>query len=309
LAGAGAGAIQFWVGDPPDPNYMSIAEPTIPAIPDVVPYPDATAAELAAWNALRSNLAQSAAFAMALLTAQERAEGAEAAGDDLWRTEQTAAAARYEAQLVALVRAQPALFADVQAAWRAAGRPSVSISADQIRDLQRNPMGGLGEGLRGLDVDDRIVAEFIRNLQSLDPDLIAGLGSYPDNLTHPAFVETFSQIADVLDGGFASLGTTWGECEAQGSSGLANCIPGVWTSLGDTWVAEWDNGATADLTISRNGSQVTIRRVDSSGASAGLQAEYSGHMVSPTRAEGTVTWCCDGYGTRDGIWVADISGS
>ena len=92
------------------------------------------------------------------------------------------------------------------------------------------------------------------------------------------------------------LGSRWDECEGW-------C--GTWTRQGssNTWAASWDNGATATLTITRDGNAVTVQRSDPNG----LQATYVGTLSADgTAVSGTVTWCCDGFGTRSGEWSATI---
>ncbi len=106
------------------------------------------------------------------------------------------------------------------------------------------------------------------------------------------------------DSGEISLGNRWQECES--SSGGTAC--GTWLRQGGgtTWNAVWEVGVatvTATLIITQNGDQVTVERSDPNG----LLATYVG-TLSPDGASvnGTVTWCCDGHGTRSGTWEATI---
>jgi hypothetical protein len=92
------------------------------------------------------------------------------------------------------------------------------------------------------------------------------------------------------------LGTRWDECEGW-------C--GTWLRQGasDTWSGSWDNGATATLAITLEGDTVTVQRSDPNG----LRATYVGTIATDgVHVSGTVTWCCDGLGTRSGTWTATI---
>ncbi len=98
-----------------------------------------------------------------------------------------------------------------------------------------------------------------------------------------------------------ALGNYWDACETYSGT-----ICGIWTRDGtsNTWYASWSNGATATLIITQNGNQVTVERSDPNG----LLAAYVGTLnADGNYVSGTVTWCCDGFGTRSGTWDAAIS--
>ncbi|HEX3684281.1 MAG TPA: tectonin domain-containing protein [Bryobacteraceae bacterium] len=112
--------------DPPDSNYMVIAQPTFPQLTPVVPDANITPALAAALNALNTNSAASLAYTQAAITSQNRTAGAANAGDAVWEAKQFQAQQSYAAVLVSLVQAEPLLLANLQAAL-AAGYPGSVI--------------------------------------------------------------------------------------------------------------------------------------------------------------------------------------
>lgn len=91
-----------------------------------------------------------------------------------------------------------------------------------------------------------------------------------------------------------------------------NGICSTWTfePNGKTGTAQWQNGATAHLTVERfDYRQIIIRRVDATGASSGLGAYYTG-KIEGNRIVGDVTWSWPAHWsdqTPRGTWYASFT--
>jgi hypothetical protein len=90
------------------------------------------------------------------------------------------------------------------------------------------------------------------------------------------------------------------ECE-----GVNNCA--TWTFLGSQGNGKWPSGNEANLTVERfDANSVVIRRADSTGASAGLKATYTGTRHGKTLG-GEVTTNWPGHiDNASGNWYATI---
>jgi hypothetical protein len=94
--------------------------------------------------------------------------------------------------------------------------------------------------------------------------------------------------------------------ECEGGVGTTP-ICGTWVWLeraGASFSADWSNGAHASIALVENGSRVVLRRVDPSGASSGLTADYVGAVSGERKLSGTVTWMDKGQ-SWSGVWSAD----
>lgn len=118
--------------DPPDSNYMVIAQPTFPQLTPVVPDANITPALAAALNALNTNSAASLAYTQAAITSQNRTAGAANSGDAVWEARQFQAQQSYAAVLVSLVQAEPLLLANLQAALVAGYPGSVTVTPTDV---------------------------------------------------------------------------------------------------------------------------------------------------------------------------------
>jgi hypothetical protein len=111
--------------------------------------------------------------------------------------------------------------------------------------------------------------------------------------------ESKSQVSGIP----AEPPATWRECE---DSNVRIC--GTWTynDVSQTFIAVWDNGAKATLKLTKFDSQgVRVTRNDQSGASKGLQAEYTGRITPSGITDGKVTWVWGGrawHGTWSATW-------
>ena len=80
---------------------------------------------------------------------------------------------------------------------------------------------------------------------------------------------------------------------------------GTWTLQGNQYYANWENGATATLTVDSWGaSGVVINRHDYGGTSAGLSARYEGQLNGNAIENGKFTWTFEGS-THSGTWKAN----
>lgn len=70
----------------------------------------------------------------------------------------------------------------------------------------------------------------------------------------------------------------------------------------------WNNGAVGTIIANIIGSSITLSRTDTTGASAGLSASYSGTVAANGNASGTVTWTWPGHlgFPTSGTWNAKI---
>ncbi len=99
----------------------------------------------------------------------------------------------------------------------------------------------------------------------------------------------------------AAPALVWRETE----SGVAGTFYGTWTwdATRKQFSARWNNGAIANITIVRDdGTNVVLRRMDPSGASATMTAEYVGRRQGNT-IRGTMTLYYRG-GKSTGTWSA-----
>ena len=187
--------------DPPDPNFMELAEPTILAFPVIaVDEPGITQEVADAYNAFFDNLGQEIGFGGALLTSLERAQGAVEAGDAFWETEQMRAAALFATELAALIDMEPGLRENLVSAIQAAGFPGIEFTEDDIvaaqDDLAVNgPTDLLADAFTELGLDNTTIDEILDVLIEADP--VAG--SFPEVLTDPRLIGAFQDAAQSLD--------------------------------------------------------------------------------------------------------------
>jgi hypothetical protein len=98
----------------------------------------------------------------------------------------------------------------------------------------------------------------------------------------------------------AATPVTMTECE-----GVNNCA--TWTFLGSQGTGQWPSGNIASLTVDRyDNNSVVIRRADSTGASAGLSAVYTGTRHGD-RVGGEYTSSWPGHwDNQSGNWYATV---
>lgn len=98
------------------------------------------------------------------------------------------------------------------------------------------------------------------------------------------------------------IGERWQECETYVTE-----ICGDWTrDTNEQWSGQW-GGVRANLTITVNGKDVTVKRRD---LTESTEATYRGTLnADNTQITGTVDWCCDTLGDRSGSWRAKLNNS
>jgi len=180
--------------DPADPNYTQIAQPQTPPIPLFTTQSGLTSQEVTAFNSLLTNVQQANGLANAIFTSLNRASGAEEAGNGYWRVQQLLAAAKYESQLAPLLQAEPALFANVQAALKAAGVPSVIVTPDDVLNIEEQIADGQGlptpiaQAASQLGVDSTTLQEMeqVILVQDINATAIAGTGGFVNQVLNDA---------------------------------------------------------------------------------------------------------------------------
>jgi hypothetical protein len=160
---------------------MNIAQPVVPQVPQVTAREGFTEREAAAVNALNNNLARQIAFSNALLTSNNRLQGARLVGDSGWEARQLRAAQQYQAQLARLVNTEPRLLTETANAFQAAGIVSESITAADVRKAQNDiATHGLAPGeiqvLTQLGETEADIRQIQQDLIALDPNAVAALG-------------------------------------------------------------------------------------------------------------------------------------
>lgn len=182
LTGAAGLYNKSLAGDPPDPNFTLIAQPTPPVLHLFSPGPTWTSAQLAVYNAWKntvSTLDQLIGLTQATITSVNRAEGAFEAGDSYWEQQQVTAINRYADQaafqLQLLLREQ----AQLAAAWPASGLPATTITTAQATQFSTAiATSGLPsdveQQLTSLGVDSEGLATISKGWSSFAPSTISG---------------------------------------------------------------------------------------------------------------------------------------
>ena len=197
IGGAGAfGAGGFYgadkINDPPDANFMVIAQPlVVPIAPPVLADANTPQQVADAINALFNNLAQQLALDRASSTAINRAAGARNAGNAFWVQQQTQAVQQFIAQEAPIYAAQPQLTANLATAMEAAGL-QLTFTANDVRNYQAKlAANGLPAAMTQVltqqGVDSAGQAQILQTLLSLDPVVAAqlGVGRFPHALADP----------------------------------------------------------------------------------------------------------------------------
>jgi hypothetical protein len=218
IGGAGAfGAGGFYgadkINDPPDANFMVIAQPLVVPIAPPVQADANTPQQVAdAINALFSNLAQQLALDRASSTAINRAAGARAAGNAFWVQQQTQAVQQFIAQEAPIYAAQPQLTANLATAMEAAGL-QLTFTANDVRNYQAKlAANGLPTAMTQVltqqGVDGAGQAQILQTLLSLDPDVAAqlGVGRFPHALADPTGADALLGLGKTLNQAAPTVG-------------------------------------------------------------------------------------------------------
>jgi hypothetical protein len=227
--------------DPPDPNFMVIASPVIPALPPVVAQPPVTPAVARAFNAFVQNGENIAALSGAILTCFNRAQGASGAGNAFWESRQIAAAQQYENQLGIFLNAEPALRAALQQALQAGGFPTFTPTADDVlafeQSVQANGLpANIVSTLRALGASPGDIAQITK--VAIVQDTSAAAKPFPASLTDPGLMADLHAaggdfqaagpcVANAtticLNNGRFAVSATFST--GSGQSGLAQAVP------------------------------------------------------------------------------------
>lgn len=203
--GADPPGISFAV--PPDPNFMVIPTPAVYSL--TIPTAGVTPQQAAAFNALDANLSQLIAIEQAETTALARVEGAVAAGNSFWVTQQQQAALSLASQAGVLYRQLPGLLSNLGTAFQAAG-VQFTFSNNDVVTFQNeiNPNSPTSEQQQQFAIAQQIIgpqvglsnAELAFDTQIMlaqDPQSVAtlGVGAFPPSLSDPAIAATFQQLS------------------------------------------------------------------------------------------------------------------
>ena len=203
VVGLPAAHLAYLASDPPDRRYRKIAKPA-PVRPPAVTGEDGVSQEAAsALNALFRKQARAAALGQALLTSIERAQGAANARAKTWERRQARAARGYASQLAATLSAEIPLLSRARAALEGSGFPSVPVTAEGVRALQRSiAQAGLPEKLaraaRRLKIGKRMRAGLELTLRAANADNVSQRGAFPALLDHPSHIAALRVAAKRL---------------------------------------------------------------------------------------------------------------
>jgi|RhiMetdeSRZDD1v2_1073273.scaffolds.fasta_scaffold129378_2 hypothetical protein len=202
---ASAGAAWYMSGialDPSDPNFMVIAQP----VPIVLPSGMDCGAFTECNNLLANDL-QIISLERAILTTNDRIQGAIDAGDTFWEDQQTQALRQYQIQLASLASQNATLTQSYQAAFQArmaaAGATPIVVSAADIATFQSNTQAGwtfdqqnvfTAMGFTPQEMD-AIAANTLAQDTSTLP------GDYPEILTRGDFYSTVGAVITSMGDG------------------------------------------------------------------------------------------------------------
>jgi hypothetical protein len=120
--------------DTPDPNFTTIAQPA--PFPFVFPNTGWPAYVSEDFDALLTDQAEVFGYARAALIATERAQGAQAAGNELWSKLQSEAAAQFDELLTQKMAGYLPRAARFATAYRAAGLPDIVFTPAEIDEIR-----------------------------------------------------------------------------------------------------------------------------------------------------------------------------
>jgi hypothetical protein len=205
-------ALSGWLlkNDPIDSDFTHIAMPLVPTVPLLTITPGISQNSLNAVNALMANEAQIVALEEAILTAFNRASGAEAAGDTFWDGQQLQAAKAFEAQLSAFFGNEALLLTNVQTALTANSLGSISIPRSTVLRYENSISFSLIStepvapnlppdqvaGLQSLGLDGDEIAEATR--LAFAPNATAAAVTLPDAFGSAAWTSPFADAASAF---------------------------------------------------------------------------------------------------------------
>ena len=187
--------------EPPDPNFMVIAQPMIPTLTPVVAGNGITPAVAAALNALNTNDVKIIAYSQAGQTSADRAAGAANAGNAFWEAAQFQAELNYGDVLVSLIAFEPGLLANLQSAFVAGGYPSVTVTASDVvasetAILQNGLPASIVQVLTQAGLSNDTITLLQNFLDALDANKVAG--TFPAKLTDPSLASAVKNFVNSL---------------------------------------------------------------------------------------------------------------
>jgi hypothetical protein len=190
--------------DPPDLNFMQIAQPVLFTLPPLLAQPgNITQAEADAYNALLLNMEQQLALIRAIITSENRAQSAHDAGNAFWEAQQVTAINVYSSQLGVYFGAEPALLANFQATIIANGDPPVALTSSQVLSFEQSiAANGLPPAIMNalnlLGADTASISQVKELLIVQNVNAIVGSGGFPSFLTQPAVIAALKNASQSL---------------------------------------------------------------------------------------------------------------
>lgn len=210
LSAAGMWGLSAWLHkiatDPSDPNFMVIAQP----IPIVLPT-GMDCGGFPACDALVETDLQILALARAMLTTNDRIQGAIDAGDANWQTQQEQALRAYQIQLAALASAHATRLQAFQAGWQtvlaSAGGTPLTVTAADVAAYDASLQGGWT-----FDQQQRFTAMgFTPQEQdamlAFALDATGAVGDFPELLTRGEFYNIVGSFVQAFGDGTQAIPT------------------------------------------------------------------------------------------------------
>jgi hypothetical protein len=204
---AKAVAYQVLADDPPDPNYMLVATPTVPSVLEQ-PFTTATGFSPQVTNDLNSlisNGEQEIALLQVIPTSVNRVAGAVAAGDASWQATQANAVQTYASELIPLVNNETSLKAALANDLSASGLVFTFDAGAVFGALGGpSPQTGLPSAVQSalsqLGVDGPTQNAILNNLISTAPTAVASLGTgvAPNALTDASLTAAANAAVNAL---------------------------------------------------------------------------------------------------------------
>jgi hypothetical protein len=233
---------KYIAADPPDPNFMVIAQPSFKTI--ALPA-GLTSAESSSLSALLDNYEHVIGFAQAGITSENRAAGASQAGNNFWFTQQQQAARSYGAQIGTLLNAEPGLLTNVRNAFNSAGLKGTFTSSD-VSAFQSNwsptapsseiksQVALLMQDLTALGFTSDDEAAIRQAVMAADPAAVAavGTGTFPAVWTDPSVTTAAAQLGPALLRNDANFSTPTGPAASRLTQSFAATIAGDYVASG-----------------------------------------------------------------------------
>lgn len=201
IAGTGLGGFGIVAGniasDPSDPNYTTIAIPSIATMTPIVPDSSLTQAQADAFNALIASQASMIGIGNAAYISGNRAQGAHDAGDAVWEAKQIQTTQLYAQQLGGLMAHETVVLGNLHDAL-ASGGISINVTPSDVLNFEyRIAYQGLPAEVTNALTAYGLNAEQINDLRKLllVQDINAASGTFPDALVSTNLTAAFQDAA------------------------------------------------------------------------------------------------------------------